>query len=276
MTDRYQRLQKILKIHSRLLIAFSGGLDSGFLLHTAVATLGPANVVAVIGESPSYATGERDSAVDFARGIGLPAGNLEIIATGELDNPKYRNNGLDRCFHCKSDLYKRLRDIAERREIATVADGFNASDKSDFRPGHKAAQNLKIISPLAEAGLTKDDIRALAKSFNLTLADKPASACLASRIPFGVAITPEKLSQVDQAEYGLKQLGLSGLRVRHHDTVARIELPADQIGKMSDPELRSKISAIVKAAGFAYVTVDLDGYRMGSFNPTKEKGHTHG
>jgi uncharacterized protein len=271
MDEKYRQLQDVLKQYEQILVAFSGGLDSGFLLYAAVDTLGPENVTAVIGDSPSLASGEKDEAVAFAKMIGLTNNHVHIITTTEIDNPDYAANDLQRCFHCKTELYGRLRQFAAERGITTVADGYNASDKADFRPGHRAAADFQVISPLAEAGLEKEIIRLLARQFNLKIADKPSSACLASRIPFGTPVTKENLAKVDRAETALKKLGLRGMRVRFHGEVARIELPQEDIPRLTQGSLKDNVIRVVKEAGFRFVTLDLEGYRTGSFNPDPDK-----
>ena len=268
MSDaKLNKLTDELKKHKRVLVAFSGGLDSGFLLWAAVNALGSDNVMAVIGDSPSYATGEKTGAIDFARNIGLDSDRIKVIETKEMERPGYVNNSFDRCFHCKSELYGRLTEIARQNKFDLVIDGFNRSDEGDYRPGHQAACDLGVVSPLADAGLEKQEIIALAKQENLSLADKPASACLSSRIPFGTPITVEKLSQVDRAEYSLQRLGLKGFRVRHHGEVARLELHPDDINRVASDGLRKEVIAKIKEAGFKFVTLDLEGYQQGSFNP---------
>jgi len=269
--NKFEHLKAGLRQFDTLLVAFSGGLDSGFLLWTAISVLGPDKVLAVIGDSPSYATGEKEQALAFATAIGLSPDHVRVIQTDEMDIAGYRENSTQRCYHCKTELYGKLAEIARDTGFSPIADGFNHSDKGDFRPGHKAAAEIGVISPLADAGLEKHEIIALARRNNLALADKPASACLSSRIPFGTPITPDMLKQVDNAECGLKKLGLKGFRVRHHGTVARLELAPEDIAMVTGGEMREKIIAIVKAAGFAYVTLDLEGYRQGSFNPEHGK-----
>ncbi len=269
LEQKFDRLTEILSGYGSLVVAYSGGLDSGFLLWAAFQTLGQGKVLAVTGDSPSYASGEKEEAISFARQIGLEDKFIRVIKTEEIEREGYRANDFDRCFHCKTELFEKLGEIAQEAKFAYMADGFNASDKSDFRPGHKAGQEHGVVSPLAEAGLEKEDIIALAEKNNLSLADKPASACLSSRIPFGVRITPENLNQVDRAEHGLKQLGLRGFRVRHHGEIARLELNPDDIGRIVANGMKEKVVACVKQAGFKFVALDLEGYRMGSFNPEK-------
>lgn len=226
--------------------------------------------------SPSYPEDEKNEAIKFAHDLGLPEKNFKMIETNEIDIPEYQANSFDRCFHCKNELYGKLKQLADEFGCEAVADGFNKSDFGDFRPGHDAAKKYGVISPLAEAGLDKEDIREVARKNNLSLADKPASACLASRIPFGSPVTIEKLTQIDKAEAALKKFGFSGHRIRHHGEIARLELREDDFSKISN-DTRDKIAALVKAAGFKYVTLDLEGYRQGTFNPdrtSKAKGYS--
>lgn len=269
MSDsKFDKLQQLLKKYRRLLIAYSGGLDSAFLLWSTVKAIGPENVFAVTALSPSYPEDEKNEAIKFAHDLGLPEDHFKMIKTNEIDIPEYQANNFDRCFHCKNELYGKLNKLADEFGCEAVADGFNKSDLGDFRPGHDAAKKYGVISPLAEAGLNKEDIRQIARENNLTLADKPASACLASRIPFGSMVTVEKLTQIDKAEAALKKLGFSGHRVRHHGEIARLELRGEDFARINN-NTREQIAALVKAAGFKYVTLDLEGYRQGTFNPDR-------
>ena len=253
--------RRILEDLHRVVVAFSAGVDSTFLLALAVETLGADNVLAAIGISPSLASRERQAGADLARQIGA---ELVEIPTGELDDPNYAANPARRCFYCKHDLFSRLGELASQRGFAGVVSGANADDTGDFRPGMEAAADLGVRSPLLEAHLTKADIRAASHAMGLETWDKPAMACLASRVPYGQQITADKLSQVERAEAALADLGLTALRVRHHDRVARIEVPADALARVV--ALRDKIVPALKAVGFAYVTLDLAGFRSGSMN----------
>ena len=247
----------------RLAVSFSAGVDSTFLLALAVETLGSKNVLAVMGISPSLAARERESGAELARKIGA---ELAEIDTCELDDPNYAANPTNRCFYCKQDLLTRVIELARQRGYETVATGANADDTGDFRPGLQAGKQLGAVCPLMEAGLTKDDIRAASRALELPTWDKPAMACLASRIPYGQPITAERLGRVERAEYVLKDLGFVTCRVRDHDTVARIEVPPDDVPKIA--ELRDRIAAALKQLGYTYVTVDLQGFRSGSMNET--------
>ena len=245
----------------RVMVAFSAGVDSTFLLALAVKALGRENVVAVMGISPSLAERERAMGRDLARTIGA---ELVEVATGELSDPAYAGNPANRCYYCKSDLFCRLKGLAEERGFAAVLSGANADDTGDFRPGIRAGEELGVRSPLLEAGLTKADIRAASKALELPTWDKPAMACLASRVAYGEAITADKLSRIEQAEYVLKDLGFRECRVRDHGTVARIEVPACEIERVV--EFRETIRESLEGLGYTYVAVDLRGFRSGSMN----------
>ena len=251
----------ILRDLRRVVVAFSAGVDSTFLLALAVDTLGPANVLAAMGISPSLASREHQAGRELARQI---EAELVEIPTGELDDPNYAANPARRCFYCKHDLFSRLAELAAQRGFETVLSGANADDTGDFRPGMEAAADLGVRSPLLEAQLTKADIRAASREMGLETWDKPAMACLASRVPYGQEITQDKLSQVERAEAVLADLGLTALRVRHHGPVARIEVPDADLARAV--ELREKIVPALKGLGFAYVALDLQGFRSGSMN----------
>jgi pyridinium-3,5-biscarboxylic acid mononucleotide sulfurtransferase len=248
----------------RLGVAFSGGVDSSLLLALATRVLGVDGVVALLGVSPSLAAEERSAAHDVARQVGV---RLVEVITYEGDRPEYQANGPDRCFHCKEELFSRIDDgIAERYGLDAIAYGENADDaRRPDRPGARAATNHNVRRPLADAGMTKLAVRALARAMGLQVADKPAAPCLASRIPHHQSVTPVKLSQIERAESALRQLGFEELRVRHHDDIARIELPpADLIRAVSDP-LRAKVLNAVRGAGFRFVAVDVAGIQSGAF-----------
>ena len=248
----------------RLGVAFSGGVDSSLLLALAVRALGPARVVAVLGVSPSLAAAERSGAHDVAAHVGAP---LVEVATHEGDNPAYRANGPDRCFHCKDELFTRITDeVAGTHRLSTVAYGENADDaRRPDRPGSRAATNHGVIRPLADAGLTKSDVRALARALGLPSADKPAAPCLASRIPHFSTVDPEKLGQVEQLEGALRDLGFTDYRVRHHDQVARVELLDSEIARAMGPDMRLALQSAGVAAGFTFVAVDVAGIQSGAF-----------
>jgi len=248
----------------RLGVAFSGGVDSSLLLALAGQILGIDRVVALLGVSPSLATEERHAAHQVARQVGV---RLVEVMTYEGDRPEYQANGPDRCFHCKEELFSRIDDeVAKQHGLDAIAYGENADDaRRPDRPGANAAANHRVLRPLADAGMTKLAVRTVARALGLAVADKPAAPCLASRIPHHHVVTPTKLSQIDRAESALRQLGFAELRVRHHDDIARIELPPpDLIRAVSDP-LRTKVVDAVRGAGFRFVAVDVGGIQSGAF-----------
>ena len=257
------RLQAVVGQYDRVLTAFSGGVDSTLVAAVARQVLGKENAPAVIGDSPSLPRAEFDAAKQLAGHLDM---DLVVIAPNEQHDPGYQANAGDRCYYCKTHLYDQLQAFAAEHGYTTIFNGTNADDLGDHRPGLRAADEAEVVSPLLEAGLNKDDVRALARLLNLPNADKPAAACLASRIPYGTPVTLERLSQVEQAEAALHDLGFVGLRVRHHEQVARIELPADQMQQMLDPSVRLEVANAIKAAGFLYVALDLEGFRSGSGN----------
>lgn len=249
----------------RLGVAFSGGVDSALLLAVAARELGTDHVVALLGVSASLASHERDIARDLATDIGV---ELLEFDPGETDLPAYRVNALDRCYHCKSALFRTIDDsVVRQHHLDAVAYGENADDSlAPDRPGGRAATEHRVLRPLAEAGLTKVRVRSLARALGLSVADKPAAPCLASRIPHGQEVTPLKLRQVEDAESVVRAQGFSDCRVRHHGDIARIELPAAELARLADEDLRHRMLTGVKEAGFAHVTVDLAGIQSGLFS----------
>jgi pyridinium-3,5-biscarboxylic acid mononucleotide sulfurtransferase len=243
-----------------LIVAYSGGVDSAFLGWAARQAIG-ARALCVTADSPSYPERHRQMALDVARRFDLPH---EIIGTSELANPEYRANAPDRCYHCKHELYTRLTALAETRGFAAVADGSNADDRGDYRPGRRAAREFGVISPLDEAGLTKTDIRALSREAGLPTWDEPASACLSSRIPYFSEVSETKLRAIEGAEDALRELGFRVLRVRHHGEVARIEVAPAELPRLV--AMAEAADEAVRRYGFRYVAVDLKGYRLGSLN----------
>ncbi|MEI6668320.1 MAG: ATP-dependent sacrificial sulfur transferase LarE [Acidobacteriota bacterium] len=245
-----------------VVVAFSGGTDSAYLAYAATAVLGD-RATCVTADSPSYPARHRRIAVDLARDFHL---HHEFIVTAEIDNPDYRANAPDRCYHCKHELFTHLAALALTRGVAAVLDGANADDRGDYRPGRAAALELGVLSPLDEVGLTKDEIRALSRRAGLPTWNQPASACLSSRIPYHSEVTPEKLRTIDGAEEVLRSLGFRVYRVRHHDNLARVELGPDEMTRALEPTVREALVRRIKAAGYQYVALDLQGYRMGSLN----------
>ena len=244
-------------------VAFSGGLDSTLLAKAAQLALGD-RAVAVTGASESLAAGELDACRDLARQIGI---RHEVIHTEELANPEYQKNRSDRCYHCKTELFTRVEQIARQIDAAVVVDGSNRDDHGEHRPGLQAAKDRKVRSPLAECGFTKAEIRALAAHWGLPTWDKPATPCLSSRIAYGEQVTPERLAMIDQAERFLREFGFQPLRVRYHKgDMARIEVAPQSLPRFLDPEFRAQVTARLKSLGFKYVSLDLEGFRSGSLN----------
>ena len=248
----------------RVAVAFSGGVDSTFVLKVAVDTVGSYNVMAITGKSDSLPHEEFGEAVETAKTLGV---EHVVLETRELSNPGYVRNGPDRCYHCKNTLYEQAeRCLRERGASHTLVTGTNADDLGDWRPGIKAAEEHAVAAPVAEAGLTKAEIRGLLCEWGMQAFDKPASPCLASRIAYGEEVTVEKLRMIEEAERFLRQLGLREFRVRHHGPVARIEVAPEKIAELAAPEIRTRIDTHLRQLGFAYVALDLRGFRSGSLN----------
>nr|BAL56335.1 hypothetical protein HGMM_F36B04C38 [uncultured Acetothermia bacterium]BAL60124.1 hypothetical protein HGMM_OP4C760 [Candidatus Acetothermum autotrophicum] len=260
LQQKLQALRELVRSYGSAIVAFSGGVDSSVVLAVAKQELGE-RVLAVTAHSPVYAQRELEAAKSCAQQLGVPH---EIIFTRELDDPRYINNPPTRCFHCKQELFSKLTELARARGFAVVLDGTNASDIGDFRPGMRALKDYNVKSPLLEVGLTKPEVREIARVLKLPTAEKPAMACLASRLPYGSAITPEKLKQIEHAEEFLFSLGFSQVRVRHYNEMARIEVPPHEMAQLLAN--RDAITARLKELGFRYVTLDLAGYRSGSMN----------
>lgn len=270
--ERAAQVRAILLELESVLVAYSGGVDSGLLLKFAVDTLGE-RAVGALASSPAYDDDETRQAMRVAREMGA---RLERITTHELDDPRYVANAADRCYFCKDELFTQLEPLAQRLGLAHITYGMNADDRGDWRPGQRAARERGVRAPLDEAGLTKADIRALARSLGLPIWDKPALACYSSRIPYGTPVTVAALAQIGRAERALRALGFRQVRVRHHDTVARIELDPADFPRLLDADLRGAVVAAVRAAGYPYVTLDLRGYRTGSLNEalTRPRGES--
>jgi len=263
LQDKYNSLQQILKKLGKVVVASSGGVDSTFLLKVAADTLGAENVLACIARGASLPQSEYSRAVDTAKSMGV---EVQTVEPNELADASYSANKADRCFHCKSHLYGILTDVAKEKNFNSVICGCNFDDKDDYRPGNRAAKVFGVGCPLMEAELTKEDIRQLSRDLGLPTAEVPASPCLASRVSYGLEITEQRLKQIEEAEEFLKKVGLVEFRVRHHDTVARIEVHAEDIEKVTTEPMRSAIVAKLKSLGFKFVTVDLQGFRSGSLN----------
>jgi len=245
-----------------VLVCYSGGVDSAFLLAAAHAELGP-RAVGMTAVSPSLAPAEHEDAVALAKSIGA---DHRLVESSEIEDPDYVKNAPDRCFHCKSELYRIASVKRAEWGLGAIVNGTNMDDLGDYRPGLEAAKNAGVVSPFVELGFTKADVRAGAQAFGLRVWDKPAAACLSSRIPYGTSVTRERLTQIGGFEAALRGLGFRQVRVRYHDELARIELDPSDLLRAADPAVRSEIVAEGKRSGFKYVTLDLAGYRTGSHN----------
>jgi uncharacterized protein len=263
LVAKRDRLLDLLRSFGSCAVAYSGGLDSTMLAKAAQVALGD-RAVAVTGTSASLAVGELDESAELARRIGI---RHEVIETEELAIPEYQENTGNRCYFCKTELFVKVEKLAERLGVAVVCDGSNHDDQGDYRPGLRAARERKVRSPLAECGFTKSEIRQLALAWELPTWDKPATPCLSSRIAYGEKVTPERLAMIDEAERFLRERGFQPLRVRYHKgDVARIEVPADAVPRLVEPTLRKELVERLKAIGFKYVSLDLEGFRSGSMN----------
>jgi uncharacterized protein len=260
--SKLRALEERLKQLGSLMVAYSGGVDSAFLAATAHRVLGE-RMLAVLADSPSLARRDMEQACAFARSLGMP---LHVIPTDELNRPEYARNDADRCFHCKNELFGVMGPLGAKLGFAHIAYGMNADDTRDFRPGQRAAKEHAVLAPLAEAGLTKLEIRALAQAAGYTVWDRPAAPCLSSRVEYGRAVTREVLEQVERGEESLRQLGFRELRVRHHGELARVEIAHDELPRALTIEMLDAITRALKQAGFKYVTLDCSGFRSGSMN----------
>ncbi|MGH9434023.1 MAG: ATP-dependent sacrificial sulfur transferase LarE [Terriglobia bacterium] len=257
-----QRLEDELRKLPSLLVAYSGGVDSAYLAHAAHKVLGP-RMLAVTALSASYSALDRQEALKCVERFHLPH---EFIETEEIDNPAYRANNPDRCYFCKDELFDKLDDLASRRGFAAVAYGVNVDDQGDWRPGQRAAREHQVLAPLLDAGLTKPEIRELSHRAGVPVWDRPASACLSSRIAYGIEVTRERLSTVERGEAALRELGFRQFRVRHHDKLVRIEIAPEELPRALSPGMAQQFVEIFKPLGFSFVTLDLEGYRQGSLN----------
>jgi pyridinium-3,5-biscarboxylic acid mononucleotide sulfurtransferase len=262
LAAKASQLQAILRQSGRLLVAYSGGIDSAYLAWAAHRELGN-NMLAVIADSPSLARTQLKDALAFAQEQGIP---VEVLSTSELDRPEYARNDGQRCFQCKDELFTVMEDVRASRDFETIAYGVNFDDQGDFRPGQAAARQHHVAAPLLDARLTKQEIRTLARNADLRIWDKPASACLSSRIEYGRAVTREALDVVERGEDAIRALGFRQFRVRHHGDIVRIEIDRAELPRALDPVMAAQFTAIFKELGFKFVTLDLEGFRSGSMN----------
>jgi uncharacterized protein len=264
LDQKFDRMKSILRDLERVAVAFSAGVDSTFVLAVAKDVLGADNVIAVTGKSDSLAADEYEATCELARRFGV---EHVIVETNELDNLNYASNPTNRCYFCKSTLYEQIGPVIQPRGIRHVVNGTNADDLGDYRPGLQAAAEHDVRAPAAEAGLTKQDVRDLSARMGLPTFDKPAMPCLSSRIPYGEPVTPDKLRMIERGEaYLRKVLGIANCRVRHHGTLARIEVPPDQIERLASPAVRAELDRHFRSIGYQYVSVDLRGFRSGALN----------
>jgi len=262
LETKQQRLEALLGKLTSVIVAYSGGVDSAYLAHAAHHVLGN-RMLAVTALSASYSARDRAEAEKCVAKFDFPH---EFIETNELANPAYRANQADRCYFCKDELFEKLGDLAKRRGFAAVAYGINKDDLGDWRPGQQAAREHKVLTPLLDAGMTKADIRELSRQVALPVWDRPASACLSSRIAYGIEVTPARLAVVEKGEDAVRALGFRQFRVRYHDQIVRIEISQEELPRALDPAMAGKFVEIFKPLGFKFVTLDLEGFRSGSMN----------
>jgi uncharacterized protein len=262
LRSKQEKLFEILRVLDRVLVAYSGGTDSAYLAWAASQVLGE-NALAITADSPSIPESHKRDAAEYARTLGI---RHEFIPTYEFDNPDYVQNDSRRCFHCKDELFNRLAEVARERGFEHLIYGVNKDDLGDYRPGQEAAGLHGARAPLVEADLTKAEIRALAKEAGLPFWDRPAAACLSSRIPYGTEVTPERIKIVERGEEAVRSLGFRQFRVRYHGDLVRLEFAPDELDRALSTEMAARLTAIFKPLGFHYVTLDLEGYRQGSLN----------
>jgi pyridinium-3,5-biscarboxylic acid mononucleotide sulfurtransferase len=262
LDEKLTALRSYIRSLGSVLVAYSGGVDSGLLAWVAHQELGNA-MLAVLADSPSLARSQKRDALAFAEEHGIP---LTVLNTAEFNNPEYVRNDGARCFHCKDELFGAMERFRRQTQHKAIAYGVNVDDQGDYRPGQKAAQQHGVAAPLLEAGLTKAEVRQLARDAGLRIWNKPASPCLSSRIEYGRAVTPEALAAVEQGEEALRELGFEQFRARHHGDIVRIEMAPDELPRAMTPEMAAEFSRIFKSLGFKYVTLDLEGFRSGSMN----------
>jgi len=262
LKEKERNLGALLSSMSRVIVAYSGGVDSSYLAYKAHQVLGERSL-AITADSPSVPSHQRNMAISIAAQFGFPH---EVIQTREVERPEYLENPPNRCYFCKDELFTQLGMLAKERGYGVILDGLNADDLGDYRPGRQAASEHMVRSPLVEAGLNKQEIRELSREAGLPTADQPASACLASRFPYGVRITEEKLRIVDQGEQTLREMGFRIFRVRHHQELVRLEFGPEDLSRAMTGEMAKRLTAIFKGLGYKFVTLDLEGYRTGALN----------
>lgn len=263
LRKKHDRLAALIGKMGRACVAFSGGVDSALLLRVCLDTLGEKDVLAVTASSAIRPEGEARGAAELARSLGA---RHVFLATDEMEDPDFVKNDGDRCYHCKKKFMTGLAVLARDEGFALLCDGTNADDESDYRPGRRALEELGVRSPLAEAGIGKEEVRALSRDLGVPAWDRPANPCLASRIPYGTPVTLERLAAVAEAEAFIVSLGFPGVRVRHHNTIARIEVPLPDMARLLNGETRERIESFLRGLGFTWVALDLGGYRTGSLN----------